>query len=88
MSPERDLGRLVHLLRNTPVRALVRALERDDFILERQTRTGGRIYRHFDRRTVIIHYHRGNDTLPRGTLRSVIEAARWTEADLDRLRLK
>ena len=88
MTRERDLGRLVHLLRNTPVRELVRALERDAFILQRSTRSGGHIYRHPDGRTAVIHYHRGGDTLTRGTLRNVLEHTTWTEADLERLRLK
>ncbi len=81
-------GELVRLLRNTPVRELIRALERDGFLLQRQTRTGGRIYRHPDGRLTNIHYHRGNDTLRRKTLRSVLRATRWAEADLERLRLK
>ena len=61
-----DLGRLVHLLRNAPVRNLVVALERSGFALRRSTRTGGHIYRHPDGKTVVIHYHRGSDTLTRG----------------------
>lgn len=77
-----DLGPLVHLLRNTPVRELVRGLKQDGFSLERETRTGGRIYSHHDGRITVIHYHHGNDTLTRKTLRSVLEATRWTEDDL------
>jgi predicted RNA binding protein YcfA (HicA-like mRNA interferase family) len=82
-----DLSQLVHLLRNTPVRELVSALRRDGFLLERETRTGGRIYRHPDGRITVIHYHHSSDTLTRRTLRSVLEATRWTEEDLGRLRL-
>ena len=81
----RDVGRLVHLLRNTPVRELIRALERDGFILERTTRTGGHIYRHPDLRTTLFHYHSGGDTLTRKTLASLLRATRWTEDDLRRL---
>ncbi len=83
----RDVGRLVHLLRSTPVRELMRALERDGFTLQRTTRTGGHIYRHPDGRTTSMHYHRGSDTLDRKTLASVLRAVRWTEDDLSRLRL-
>ena len=61
----RDVGRLVHLLRSTPVRELMRALERDDFILRRTARTGGHVYTHPDGRMTLIHYHRGSDTLDR-----------------------
>ena len=82
-----DLSELIHLLRNTPARELVSALRRDRFILERETRTGGRIYSHPDGRLTVIHYHHGSDTLTRRTLRSVLEATRWTLEDIRRLRL-
>jgi predicted RNA binding protein YcfA (HicA-like mRNA interferase family) len=82
-----DLPELVHLLRNTPVRELVNSLRRDGFVLERETRTGGRIYSHPDGRLTVIHYHHGSDTLTRRTLRSVLEATRWTLEDIRRLRL-
>lgn len=39
-----ELGALVHLLRNVPVWEIVAALKRDGFVLERETRTGARIY--------------------------------------------
>ena len=80
-------GRLVHKLRNTPVRELIRALKKDGFSLSRETRSGGRIYSHDDGRIVVVHYHRGSDTLPRKTLQSVLAGARWTEADAGRLDL-
>ena len=83
----RERGRLVHLLRNTPVRALIHALERDGFVLHRTTRTGSHIYQHRDGRRTNIHYHRGSDTLVRKTLVSLLEATRWTEEDLRRLGL-
>ncbi len=82
-----DIGRLAHILRNTPVRDLIHALERDGFTLDRAGRHGSRIYRHPDRRRVVIHYHHGNDTLTRKTLRSVLRSTTWTEADLRRLKL-
>jgi predicted RNA binding protein YcfA (HicA-like mRNA interferase family) len=82
-----DLGHLAHLLRNTPVREIIRALEREGFLLERAGSTGARIYRHPDGRLTVIHYHNGGDTLTRKTLRSVLSAVRWTEADLPRLGL-
>ena len=82
-----DPGPLVHLLRNTPVRELISALRQDGFSLERETRTGGRIYSHPDGRITVIHYHHGSDRLTRRTLRSVLEATRWTLEDLRRLGL-
>ena len=77
---------LARRLRNTPARELVRALERDGFSYRR---TGGssRVYRHDDGRRAVIHYHRSGDTLPLGTLRSVLSGTRWTEEDLARLGL-
>ena len=83
----RDSGRLVHLLRNTPVRELVRALERDGFVIIRSRRTGGSFYRHPDGRRTVIHYHSGADTLTRKTLADVIGAVLWSEEDLRRLGL-
>lgn len=82
-----DIGQLVHLLRNTPVRDLISALKKDGFSLERETRSGGRIYSHTDGRLTVIHYHHGNDTLTRKTLQSVLSATRWTEDDAKRLGL-
>ena len=82
-----DLGRLAFLLRNTPVRELIRALERDGFTLDRAGTTGARIYRHTDGRRVVIHYHHGGDTLTRKTLRSILGSLNWSEADLERLGL-
>ena len=83
MTPHHDL---VRRLRNTPVREIVRALERDGFSY-RRSRGSSRVYRHDDGRRTVIHYHRSNDTLPIGTLRSVLSGTQWTEEDLKRLRL-
>ena len=77
---------LIQHLRNTPVRQLIAALQRDGF-LYRRTKGSGRVYRHADGRRVVVHYHHSSDTLPIGTLRQILSAARWTEADLERLGL-
>lgn len=82
-----QIGHLVHLLRNTPVRELMKALERDGFLLERSTRTGGHIFRHPDGRMAMLHFHHGSDTLTRKTLRTFLERTQWTEEDLRRLKL-
>lgn len=82
-----DVGQLVHLLRNTPVRELIRALEGDGFYLRRTTQTGGHIYVHPDNRRVVIHYHYSSDTLKRKTLKSILEGTCWTDDDLKRLGL-
>jgi predicted RNA binding protein YcfA (HicA-like mRNA interferase family) len=73
-------------LRNTPVRELISALERDGFIY-RRLKGAGRVYRHPDGRRVVIHYHHSSDTLPIGTLRNVLRGTCWAEIDLRRLGL-
>jgi len=78
-----ELARLIH---NMPVGELVRALERDGFTYKRRKKSG-RLYCHPDGRRGVIHYHKSSDTLPIGTLRSLIQGARWTEDDLRRLNL-
>ncbi len=82
-----DPARVLFLLRNTPVREIITALEKDGFSLRRSTRTGSRIYRHPDGRRAVIHYHRGSDTLVRKTLREILRGVQWTEDDLGRLGL-
>ena len=77
---------LIQQLRNTSVAELLHAMERDGFTY-RRTSGSGRVYRHPDGRRAVIHYHHGGDTLPIGTLRSVLAGARWTEEDLKRLGL-
>lgn len=82
-----DRGELLHQLRNTPVRTLIKALERDGFSLKRKTQSGSRIYGHPDGRLTVVHYHRSSDTLTRKTLDSLLQATGWTIGDLERLRL-
>lgn len=65
---------LLQQLRNTSVQSLIRALEGDGFTYRRR-KGSARVYRHPDGRRTVIHYHRGRDTLPVGTLRSVLEGA-------------
>jgi predicted RNA binding protein YcfA (HicA-like mRNA interferase family) len=77
---------LLEQLRNVPIREIVSALERDGFTY-RSGKGSSRVYRHPDGRRTVVHYHRGSDTLPLGTLRKVIEGAGWSDGDLRRLRL-
>ena len=77
---------ILRQLRNTSVQELIRALERDGFTY-RRAKGAGRVYRHPDGRRTVIHYHHGSDTLPIGTLRSVLRGARWTVEDVRRLGL-
>ena len=77
---------LLQRLRNTSVGDLVRALERDGFIY-RRSRGSGRVYRHDDGRRTVVHFHSRGETLPLGTLRSILVGTRWHEEDLRRLGL-
>ncbi len=77
----------VHRLRNVSVGEIVRALQRDGFTQSRRSRSSSRAFIHPDGRRVFIHYHRPNETIPRGTLGNIIQSARWTEADASRLGL-
>ena len=74
----------IALLRNVSVRRIIRALEHEGFqCTERQG--SQRVYRHPDRRRVVIHYHRPNDTPPPYVIRNLLIGARWAEDDLRRL---
>jgi predicted RNA binding protein YcfA (HicA-like mRNA interferase family) len=64
----------------------MRALERDGFEY-RRTRGSHRIYRHPDGRRAVVPLHHSGDTLPIGTLNSILRGTRWTEDDLERLGL-
>jgi predicted RNA binding protein YcfA (HicA-like mRNA interferase family) len=81
-------GELVHLLRNTPVQKLIKALEKDGFVLKRATQSGGHIYFHpLKKKIAIIHFHHKSDILTRKTLKSFLEGTQWTKEDLKRLKL-
>ncbi len=72
--------------RGITTRQFIRALHDDGFVL-RRTRGSHRIYRHADGRRVVVAYHRLSETFPLGTLKAMIAAAGWTDADLRRLGL-
>ena len=76
----------IALLRNVPLRRIIRALERDGFqYTERQG--SQRVYQHGDKRRVVIHYHSGGSTLPPYVIRNLLVGTHWTEEDVRRLRL-
>ena len=76
----------ITLLRNVPVRRIIRALERDGFQFT-QRQGSQRVYRHQDGRRVVVHYHRGSFTLPPYVIRNFLIGTHWTEEDLKRLKL-
>ena len=78
-----DYGRLKSL----SARRIVSALIRDGFVLDRQT-GGHRHYLHPDGRRVTVTFHHPGQSFAPKTLKSMIELqARWSEADLRRLKL-
>jgi predicted RNA binding protein YcfA (HicA-like mRNA interferase family) len=74
------------LLRNITAREIISALNRDGFTFDRGDGSH-QIYYHPDGRRVTVVVHAGSSTFRRKTLKSMIEQARWTEADLVRLKL-
>jgi predicted RNA binding protein YcfA (HicA-like mRNA interferase family) len=74
-------------LRSLTARAITRALVRDGFLVDRQSGSH-RLYRHPDGRRVTVTFHRPGQTFAPKTLQAMLELqARWSEADLRRLRL-
>ena len=74
-------------LRSLTARELIAALKRDGFSFVRQTGSHQR-YAHTDGRRVTVAPHGGADTFSIKTLQTILQKqARWTEADLRRLRL-
>jgi len=74
------------LPKNISANEFKHALERDGF---KQTKKKGGylVFRHPDKRRVILSFHRPSDTFPPKTLKSMIQDAGWTEEDLRRLGL-
>jgi predicted RNA binding protein YcfA (HicA-like mRNA interferase family) len=65
---------MIYKLKNTPVRELIRAFEQDGFQYRRR-KGNQRVYRH------------AKDTLPPGTLQSLLNGTKWKEDDIKRLAL-
>jgi len=74
-------------LRSTTAREIISGLIKDGFYLERQSGSHQQYY-HEDGRRVTVTFHHPTDTFSSKILKSMIEKqARWTSADLERLRL-
>ena len=65
---------------------MVRALL-DDGFFEARVEGSHHRFKHSDGRGVTVAYSRLNDTFTIGTLHRMLQAARWTDDDLRRLRL-
>jgi len=74
-------------MRKLTAREIISALIRDGFAFDRGAGSH-QVYRHPDGRRVTVTFHAPGDTFAPKTLKSMIETeARWTEDDLERLKL-
>ena len=74
-------------LRSLTAREIISALVKDGFYLRNQRGSHQR-YHHPDGRKVTVSFHRVSDAFPPKTLKKILEdQARWTEEDLERLKL-
>ena len=74
-------------LRSLTARKLISALEKDSFYAESGSSAHQQFYNGSDGRRVTVTYHHASDTFVPKTLRSMLEQAKWTQADLKRLGL-
>jgi len=75
------------MINNIKARTLIKALEQDGFILKR-TSGSHRIYKHKNGRRAVIAYHHLGETIPLGSLSSIIKDTGWSDEDLIRLGIK
>jgi predicted RNA binding protein YcfA (HicA-like mRNA interferase family) len=71
-------------LKNTTYDDFITALLNDGFVPD-IFKGAKRVYRHPDRRRIVIHYHR--DVIGRNTLKALLRDTGWTEDDMTRVRL-
>ncbi len=74
-------------LRSLTARKFIHALEKDGFYAESRGSGHQQFYNANDGRRVTVTYHHASDTFVPKTLRSMVEQAKWAEADLKRLGL-
>ena len=73
--------------RSLTARAIISALIKDDFHLDRRSGSHQQ-YQHQDGRRVMVSFHHSNDTFSPKILKSMIKKqAKWTYEDLKRLKL-
>jgi hypothetical protein len=81
-------------LKNLTKGALISALERDGWLLEKPSASSGaiRLFIKYDPqgkplKRVEIHYHRSSETMGAGLLKGVLEDIGWTEKEMRSLKL-
>lgn len=72
-------------IKNLTADDLVKALEKDDWLLD-EGRGAQRVYRHHDGRRASIHYHPGKTYGPK-LLKHLLKDIGWNEGDTRRLKL-
>jgi len=77
---------MIQRLKSTPAREWLRALEHEGFN-PRKSKGSHHIYEHPDGRRVLIVYHKLSDTFGPKSIKQLLTATGWREADLKRLRL-
>ena len=70
--------RLPPALRGIPVRALVAALERDGFVLDRQSGSHRIYFNPADQRRAVVPWRSPGSTLPYGTLKAILDDLGWS----------
>lgn len=74
-------------IRTITVRQIIKSLQQDGFILDRQ-KGSHQHFLHQDDRRVTVSFHSSNDTFPIKTLKRMTEdQAKWNEHDLKRIKL-
>ncbi|MCC2665224.1 MAG: HicA toxin of bacterial toxin-antitoxin [Geminicoccaceae bacterium] len=75
-------------LRSLTARRLINALVRDGFVLDRQAGAHQHYFHRDDHRRVTVSFHHSGQTFAPKILKVMIELqARWSKADLRRLKL-
>lgn len=77
---------MIARLRSTTAREWVRALAREGF-RPRKSKGSHHIYQHPDGRRMLIVYHKFSDTFSAKTIKQLLTATGWGEADLKSLNL-
>jgi len=77
---------MIEQLKNAAAREWIRALEREGF-RARKSKGSHHLYQNPDGRRVLIVYHKLSDTFGSKTIKQLLDATGWSEADLRRLNL-
>ena len=77
---------MIARLKNATAQDWIRSLEREGFV-RRKGRGSHHVYEHPDGRRVLVVYHNLHDRFGPKTIKQLLGATSWSEADLRRLDL-